>query len=356
MSLESTNFIKGLVATNPEGTDPKSQGDDHLRLLKNVLKNQFSGFTEGIAITKTESQINAMLLAGAFGLGGPAINANESDLNNPDIPTGFYYVTAQALGVLPANEHSYMIYIDNPAANFALRVIIQGNNAYQWNQLKISGVWQTYKLVRDQFNTPSQTSLIDTLAGAILTPGSFGVGLPMPAGSGANLNAAPFIKVGYNGLWSGANWTNAPAGEATAPAVVELKSYSPDWAQQTFTSLLSHEEYVRNWYNATSFTPWERVLKAGLFVKAQNGYQVTDGIMRQWFKTGPIAANTQVAIAFPFPFSVCYSAVANCAAWGPSSYSILGVADFNPTTVFLNYMSNAAANSGNVWVQAVGLP
>lgn len=57
MSLESGNFIKDLVITNPEGTDPKSQGDDHLRLIKAILKSQFAGFTQGKSINRTEDEI-----------------------------------------------------------------------------------------------------------------------------------------------------------------------------------------------------------------------------------------------------------------------------------------------------------
>ena len=38
MSLESASFISGLVSANPPGTDAISQGDDHIRLIKTVLK------------------------------------------------------------------------------------------------------------------------------------------------------------------------------------------------------------------------------------------------------------------------------------------------------------------------------
>jgi len=38
MALESASFISGLVSANPPGTDAISQGDDHLRLIKTVLK------------------------------------------------------------------------------------------------------------------------------------------------------------------------------------------------------------------------------------------------------------------------------------------------------------------------------
>lgn len=44
MGLEIASFIDGLVATNPVGaTDPISEGDNHLRLIKTVLKASFPG-------------------------------------------------------------------------------------------------------------------------------------------------------------------------------------------------------------------------------------------------------------------------------------------------------------------------
>lgn len=41
MGLETGTWINDLVTTNPLGTDLKTQGDDHLRLLKTILKNTF---------------------------------------------------------------------------------------------------------------------------------------------------------------------------------------------------------------------------------------------------------------------------------------------------------------------------
>jgi len=58
MGLEAVTFISDLVITNTVGaTDPKSQGDDHIRNLKKALKNTFPSFV-GAAITLTEAQIN----------------------------------------------------------------------------------------------------------------------------------------------------------------------------------------------------------------------------------------------------------------------------------------------------------
>jgi len=44
MGLESATYLDELVTTNPVGsTDPKSQGDNHLRLIKSALKSTFPG-------------------------------------------------------------------------------------------------------------------------------------------------------------------------------------------------------------------------------------------------------------------------------------------------------------------------
>lgn len=57
MPLETGNFINDLVATNPPGTDPKSQGDDHLRLLKTALKNCFAGFAGAIMVSGADGGV-----------------------------------------------------------------------------------------------------------------------------------------------------------------------------------------------------------------------------------------------------------------------------------------------------------
>ncbi|MEY4718482.1 MAG: hypothetical protein RL563_1100 [Pseudomonadota bacterium] len=56
MALETGTYINDLVITNPTSTDPKSQGDDHLRLVKTILKNSFAGFPGMVIVTGTEAQ------------------------------------------------------------------------------------------------------------------------------------------------------------------------------------------------------------------------------------------------------------------------------------------------------------
>lgn len=57
MGLETGTFISDLNASNPVGaSDPKSQGDDHIRLVKSTILASFTGITG--AMTLTHLQLN----------------------------------------------------------------------------------------------------------------------------------------------------------------------------------------------------------------------------------------------------------------------------------------------------------
>jgi len=64
MGLETTTTIAGLVATNPLDADMISSGDDHLRLIKSVLKTAFPGEAAAgfaVPITVFEAQLNNVI-------------------------------------------------------------------------------------------------------------------------------------------------------------------------------------------------------------------------------------------------------------------------------------------------------
>src|SRR5690606_2459733 len=83
MPVESGTYISDLVATNPVGaTDPKSQGDDHIRLLKSTIKATFPNITGAVTATHTQlSTLNEGTL--------PACNGSQlTNLNGSNITTG----------------------------------------------------------------------------------------------------------------------------------------------------------------------------------------------------------------------------------------------------------------------------
>ena len=62
MPLEAGTFIPELNANNPLGADPKSEGDDHLRLIKRCTLGSFPAFVGNAgdpkSVSLTEDQIN----------------------------------------------------------------------------------------------------------------------------------------------------------------------------------------------------------------------------------------------------------------------------------------------------------
>ena len=85
MALESANWITQLVQANPVDGDPVGEGDDHLRMLKTVLKNSFPSASTTAVIPNVSGQSGKYLTtdgtdtswgvvsAGATGAGGDEI-------------------------------------------------------------------------------------------------------------------------------------------------------------------------------------------------------------------------------------------------------------------------------------------
>lgn len=60
MSLETATFIDQLDSANPPSSDLKSQGDDHLRLIKSVLKNSIKRVTRAFYVPGTVFKVGAL--------------------------------------------------------------------------------------------------------------------------------------------------------------------------------------------------------------------------------------------------------------------------------------------------------
>jgi hypothetical protein len=59
MALETATYISQLTATNPTASDPVSEGDNHLRLIKSVLQSQFTTLGAA-AVTTTAAELNLL--------------------------------------------------------------------------------------------------------------------------------------------------------------------------------------------------------------------------------------------------------------------------------------------------------
>lgn len=57
MALETDTYTSDLVSTNPTSSDPKSQGDDHIRLIKSTVKATLPNLTGAMTSSHTELNI-----------------------------------------------------------------------------------------------------------------------------------------------------------------------------------------------------------------------------------------------------------------------------------------------------------
>ena len=65
MGKETATYISQLVDTNPVASDSVSVGDDHIKMIKEVLKTQFSGVNSSgtTAVTATAAELNYLDIA-----------------------------------------------------------------------------------------------------------------------------------------------------------------------------------------------------------------------------------------------------------------------------------------------------
>ena len=99
MGLEVANSIEELDQTWPTGVDPVNKGDDHLRLIKDVLKKQFPGVGGNgfaVPITALEADLNNTI--GSTSPFQEQINTIISDLL---MPIGTVVAFAASFATIP---------------------------------------------------------------------------------------------------------------------------------------------------------------------------------------------------------------------------------------------------------------
>jgi len=165
MALESTTYIDGLVSTNPTGADPRSQGDDHIRLVKSSIKATFPSLTG--AVTSTQVELN--LLDG--------VTSTTAELNYNAVPTlgtveSSKTVTADAVGTTKKLKTQEQTEIVNAigtvstatAINFALgnvaTAVIASGGSFTISNAPTSGVYGKFNLILT--NGGAATSIFPT--------------------------------------------------------------------------------------------------------------------------------------------------------------------------------------------------
>ena len=113
MTVESASFISGLNASYPPGSDSISEGDDHLRLIKTVLKATLPNADEAINGVHTGTTAPTPTSAGQLwfdtsGTGELKVrNKADSAFSSVDttsavVPTGIITMWYGSIGAIPS--------------------------------------------------------------------------------------------------------------------------------------------------------------------------------------------------------------------------------------------------------------
>tara|TARA_R110002020_G_scaffold321737_1_gene537613 strand:+ start:414 stop:1193 length:780 start_codon:yes stop_codon:yes gene_type:complete len=94
MPVETATFISQLSATNPLATDPISEGDDQIQLVKEVLQAQFTSLGAA-AVTATAAELNLI-----DGYTGTTAELNYNDITTLGTSENSKTVTQSAGGAI----------------------------------------------------------------------------------------------------------------------------------------------------------------------------------------------------------------------------------------------------------------
>ena len=152
MALESTTYIDGLVTTNPTGTDPRSQGDDHIRLVKSTIRSTFPNVSG--AMTATHTELNLI-----DGYTGTTAELNTLDVSTQGTAEASKAVTADASRVttnLKTKRQTEIVNaigtvssataIDFSLGNVATAVLASGGS-FTITNAPTSGIYGKFRLI-----------------------------------------------------------------------------------------------------------------------------------------------------------------------------------------------------------------
>jgi hypothetical protein len=154
MGLETGTHINDLVATNPVSGDTKSQGDDHLRLIKAILQNTFPTAAKAFYFPDFSTKTANYTI----------LNADENKHFLGDATAGSITLTLPTLAVSRAGYKIFVTKIDSSTNAVVVGGTINGVTNYsltnQYDSIELSWSGAAWYAVgrRDPFRVVSKTA------------------------------------------------------------------------------------------------------------------------------------------------------------------------------------------------------
>ena len=133
MALETGTYVSDLVDSNPAGSDAKAQGDDHIRLIKDVLGNTFPDADKPFRFPKAEavSADETVVAADQGTVYSMDASGGEKDIN---LPSGLAAADeGWKIAVVKSDSSTNGVVIDPAAADTINgKTTIKLTGQYQW--------------------------------------------------------------------------------------------------------------------------------------------------------------------------------------------------------------------------------
>lgn len=242
MALETGTYISDLVATNPAAADAKSQGDDHLRLLKSTLKASFPNVTG--PVTATQAEINSVtgkapLNSPAF-FGTPTAPTATAGTNNTQLATTAFVVAASLTSSLPGQSGNAGKFIttDGTTPSWAPAIAAQaGNSGKVLTTNGTDSIWVTPAMKLIATVTPTVAATVSFASVFTSAYSDYmiivdGVGCTSASNEGLRLR----FSVG-GALDTGSNYLNPTTGTTTATTATSIDTGAASDASSAKTNL-----------------------------------------------------------------------------------------------------------------------
>lgn len=140
MGLESATYIDDLVTTNPLGTDTIPQGDDHIRLVKTVLKNTIKGASRAFYLpSTTSSQTSTVTVATTDQNKLIPVDASSAAIT-VDLPQGSTLPDGFEVEIVKTDHTANLVTVDAYSSE-----TINGYTTYS--------LWQSYQTMKLRYSS-----------------------------------------------------------------------------------------------------------------------------------------------------------------------------------------------------------
>lgn len=167
MTVETATYISQLNPTLPSINDPKAEGDDHLRLTKSVLQNQFPSLGAA-AVTVTAAELNSVP--------GKAAKAGDTYSGTHDMTGATVRVATQAATDATTKAASTAMVQNAILASSGITATLPGQGGNAGKVLKTNGVspaWGFADLKLSSRTANAQITAADSTSFIDITSGTF---------------------------------------------------------------------------------------------------------------------------------------------------------------------------------------